>query len=60
MSYALPLLSQLCGYGSIQIIFYFSIENLVDGEAFLSLTEADFKEIVPPIGVVKKILKLKK
>ena len=33
-------------------------ENYVDGESFLSLTEQDIKDMIPPIGIVKKILKL--
>lgn len=35
------------------------LDNYIDGEAFSSLTEQDIKEIVPPIGLVKKILKLR-
>lgn len=31
---------------------------MIDGEVFLTLTEKDVKEMVSPIGVVKKILKL--
>lgn len=33
-------------------------ENQVDGESFLELREADVKEMVKPIGVVKKVMKL--
>ena len=35
-------------------------ENEIDGASFLELTEADIKEIVKPLGIVKKILRLKK
>lgn len=40
-------------------IFMLFLENYIDGEAFVSLTEKDIKEMVPPIGLVKKILKLR-
>ena len=33
-------------------------DNVIDGESFLELSEDDIKEIVKPIGIVKKILKL--
>ena len=33
-------------------------ENQIDGKSFLELSEPDIKEIVKPIGVVKKIMKL--
>jgi len=35
------------------------IENEVDGESFIDLSESDLKEMMPnKVGVVKKILKL--
>jgi len=35
------------------------VENEVDGESFMDLSEADLKEMMPKkMGVVKKILKL--
>ena len=36
----------------------FFAANMIDGEAFLELTEVDVKELVKPLGVVKKILRL--
>ncbi|XP_064382258.1 uncharacterized protein LOC135344490 isoform X1 [Halichondria panicea] len=33
-------------------------ENFVDGEAFKCIKESDIKEMVPPIGIVKKILRI--
>ena len=33
-------------------------ENKIDGESFLELCEADVKEMVKPIGIIKKIMKL--
>lgn len=38
-------------------LFFFT-ENQVDGESFLELAESDVKELVKPLGVVKKIVKL--
>ena len=35
-------------------------ENKVDGEAFLELTEQDVKEMIKPLGQVKKIMRLQK
>lgn len=32
-------------------------ENKIDGESFRELYEADVKEMVKPVGVVKKIMK---
>ena len=37
-----------------------STENEIDGASFLELTETDIKEIVKPLGIVKKILRLKR
>ena len=36
------------------------IDEEIDGEGFLDLTEAEIKELVKPLGTVKKILRLKK
>ena len=35
-----------------------SLENYIDGAAFLTLTEDDIKGMIPPLGLVKKITKL--
>ena len=35
-------------------------DNQIDGETFLELTEADVKEMVKPIGIVKKIMKVQR
>lgn len=37
----------------------FFIENEVDGQAFLELSENDVKTLTPKLGVVKKVLRLK-
>ena len=34
------------------------LENFIDGAEFLTLTEADVKAMVPPLGLVKKIMRL--
>lgn len=34
------------------------VENYIDGMEFTSLTEEEIKSLVPPIGLVKKIIKL--
>lgn len=39
--------------------FVFLLENYVDGTEFISLTADEIKAIVPPIGLVKKIMKLR-
>ena len=44
-------------YISLHLCKY-STENKIDGDCFLELTEADVKEMVKPIGTVKKILKI--
>ena len=33
-------------------------ENYIDGAVFLTLTEVDVKAMIPPLGLVKKIMKL--
>ena len=38
------------------ILFY--TENYIDGTVFLGLSESEIKEMVPPIGLAKKIMKL--
>lgn len=35
-------------------------ENQIDGAGFLDLTEPDIKELIKPLGIVKKIVRLKK
>lgn len=40
--------------------FLSNIENEIDGSAFMELTEADIKQLIKPIGVVKKIIRLQK
>ena len=37
--------------------FYFP-ENYIDGAEFVGLSEAEIREMVPPIGLTKKIVKL--
>jgi len=34
------------------------LENYIDGKEFLLLTEKEIKEMVPPIGLTKKIIRL--
>ena len=34
------------------------LENYIDGEEFLSLTESEIKSMVPPIGLTRKISRL--
>lgn len=41
---------------SIYIVF---IDNYIDGTEFLTLTEAEVKAMVPPIGLARKILRLR-
>lgn len=36
----------------------FLLENYIDGEEFLSLSEHDIKSMVPPIGLSRKIFRL--
>ena len=38
-------------------ISYF-IDNYIDGSEFVALTLTEIKEMVPPIGLAKKIVKL--
>ncbi len=39
---------------------YHYADNEVDGEAFRDLSEADVKSLVSKLGLVKKILRLKR
>ena len=39
---------------------FFLLENQINGESFLELTESDVKEMVKPIGVVKEVVKLQR
>ena len=50
------------GYVIYLYIFVFMCftENQIDGESFLDLTEGDIKEVVKPLGVVKKIVRIQK
>lgn len=34
------------------------LENYIDGSVFLTLTEGEVKAMVPPLGLVRKIMKL--
>ena len=34
------------------------IENEIDGAAFLELTESYVKDLVNPLGIVKKVIRL--
>ena len=36
------------------------LEEDIDGAAFLDLTEADIKSMVPKLGLVKKVMRLQK
>lgn len=38
---------------------YWFIDNEIDGEAFMELTESDITSLVMKIGLVKKILRLR-
>ena len=33
-------------------------DNYIDGQEFMKLTETEVKEMVPPIGLAKKILRM--
>lgn len=37
---------------------YFYVENLIDGKEFVALQENEVKDLIPPLGIVKKILRL--
>ena len=37
-----------------------SLENEIDGEAFVDLSEADIKSIVAKVGLVKKLQRIQK
>ena len=39
-------------------MLFFLIDNYIDGAAFVGLTVAEIREIVPPIGLAKKIINL--
>lgn len=40
--------------------YFLLSENQIDGESVLELTETDVKEMVKPIGIVKKVVKLQR
>ena len=42
----------------VNILHSFSIANYIDGATFMGLTVAEIKEIVPPIGLAKKVVHL--
>ena len=44
--------------GLYTLVLSFYTENYIDGTEFVGLTECEIKEIVPPIGLAKKIMKL--
>ena len=37
---------------------YFGVDEVVDGAAFLDLTEEDVKTLIKPIGYVKRLVRL--
>ena len=39
---------------------YYNTENEIDGAAFFDLTENDVKEMIKPLGQVKKIIRIQK
>ena len=39
---------------------YVSLEQEIDGEAFLELTEVDVKDMIKPLGQVKKVMRIQK
>ncbi len=41
-----------------ELALYVYLENEIDGESFLELTESDVQKLVKSLGVVKKISKL--
>ena len=45
-------------YFDTGLILFFLIDNYIDGAAFVGLTVAEIKGIVPPIGLAKKIINL--
>ena len=49
MSFPLPTLATY---------FPFVADNQIDGECFLELSESEVKELVKPLGIVKKILRI--
>ena len=38
----------------------FDLDNEIGGYSFSDLTESDFKSMIKPLGVVKKLLRLQK
>ena len=41
-------------------MFFLTVENDIDGETFLELSEDDIRSVVPKLGAVKKIVRLQK
>ena len=35
-----------------------TLDNFIDGDEYLKLTEAEVKDMVPPIGLAKKIIRM--
>ena len=44
-------------YSNVIFLFFF-VENYIDGKEFLQLSQQDLKEMIPAIGIVKKLLRL--
>lgn len=46
--------------GLIGLVFNFFpiVDNYIDGAEFNSLTESEIREIIPPIGLAKKIIRM--
>ena len=42
----------------IVFMIYLILDNYIDGEEFISLSETEIKSMVPPIGLARKILRL--
>ena len=48
---------QFCGHPLLGFYSPYT-DNYIDGTEFMGLTELEIKEIVPPMGLAKKIIKL--
>ena len=44
--------------GGFILVLMFLAENYIDGAAFVALSLPEVREMVPPIGLAKKIIKL--
>ena len=38
--------------------YFYTLENYIDGKEFTRLTEQEVKDMIPAIGIVKKIMRL--